>query len=157
MFKLTLVSLFSATVLAQSLDSECYSVCEEVQSLSDSCSESSGYQFDGDIVLAQGYLNCMCATSNSALINEYSLLLGTWSNPISIVARNVRRTPTKTWGGSSMLKKSAPQAPPTWPRSLASTAPHSAEWLRDLPICLLRRRRPRRLEPGPAITCPTLR
>jgi hypothetical protein len=76
MFRLTLVSLFFATVLAQSLDSECYSVCEEVQSLSDSCGESSGYQFDGDIVLAQGYLNCMCATSNTALINEYCLLLG---------------------------------------------------------------------------------
>jgi hypothetical protein len=76
MFRLTLVSLFFATVLAQSLDSECYSVCEEVQSLSDSCGESSGYQFDGDIVLAQEYLNCMCATSNTALINEYYLILG---------------------------------------------------------------------------------
>lgn len=74
MMKYTIaLSVFVSIVFAQqsALSSQCISSCENVLSISDSCSNSTGYAFDADVVLAQEYLNCICATSNTGIMNQY--------------------------------------------------------------------------------------
>src|SRR5271155_1029486 len=98
-YTLATISIFVSAVFAQqtSFPSQCISPCSGVLSISDSCANSTGYNFDADVVLAQEYLNCICASSNMGIMNSYisfsvSLLI--------LDVCNVLSKPMMIWVGS---------------------------------------------------------
>jgi hypothetical protein len=73
MMKYTIaISVFVSAVFAQqsAFPSQCISSCSGVLSISEGCANSTGYTFDSDVVLAQEYLNCICASSNTGIMNQ---------------------------------------------------------------------------------------
>jgi hypothetical protein len=93
------ISIFVSAVFAQqtSFPSQCISPCSGVLSISDSCANSTGYNFDADVVLAQEYLNCICASSNSGIMNSYASFS---MSPLTSDVCNVLSKPAMTWVGS---------------------------------------------------------
>ena len=98
-YTLATISIFVSTIFAQqtSFPSQCISSCSGVLSISDSCANSTGYNFDADVVLAQEYLNCICASSNTGIMNSY-ISLSTF--PLMLDVCNVLSSLVKIWVGS---------------------------------------------------------
>jgi hypothetical protein len=96
---LVTISIFVSAVFAQqtSFPSQCISPCSGVLSISDSCANSTGYNFDADVVLAQEYLNCICASSNTGIMNSYTSFS---MSPVMLDVCNVLSKPVTIWVGS---------------------------------------------------------
>ena len=127
MMKYTIaISLFVSAVFAQqsAFPRECISPCSGVLSISDSCANSTGYTFDADVILAQEYLNCICASSNTGIMNQYDL---SCNIPANVDVCNVLSKPAKTLKGSWTPSRLVRLARPISILSQVSTAKISPE------------------------------